>query len=96
MPASAFQKIKASHELDRCGNPAGGRTRAIGLEVRWHSGKSEQLNGAIPVGLIQAVCNRLAFLQSTPAACCRYYRAINDLNSALVHLTANDEPGAVS
>lgn len=80
------QTITETHNSDEQGNPAGGTTRATGLEIRWQ-------NGPLVVNGVGALEPNGAFLQTVLEACIRrltYYQAgkfsCRDNAVALTHL----------
>ena len=64
------RKIEGRHELDANGNPAGGRTAGVGIEIHWQDGPlgrgadRAEPNGAFVEGVIAAALDRLHFYQT--------------------------------
>jgi hypothetical protein len=67
-----IQAIRSQHEIDSSGNPAGGDTRGLGLEIRWQNGPLAEggvrldPNGAFVETIIVAAIDRLRFYQHAP------------------------------
>jgi hypothetical protein len=83
------QEIKSYHGKDMDGNPAGGRTRGVGIDIRWQDGPlnrgADRLepNGAFVEGVIAAALDRLEFYQSSKFKCDLNAKTIICLESAL-------------
>lgn len=88
------QKLDQIHSLDDNGNPAGGSTHGLGIEIRWQNGPlgrgPERLpNGAFVEGVIQATIDRLQFYQTASKgkfACRENAIALTHLETALLWL----------
>jgi hypothetical protein len=86
------QTIESRHELDADGNPTGGITTGVGIEIRWQDGPlgrgadRTEPNGAFVEGVIAAALDRLAFYQTASGgrfACRENALAITKLEEAL-------------
>lgn len=86
------RKIEGRHELDPDGNPGGGRTAGVGIEIHWQDGPlgrgadRTEPNGAFVEGVIAAALDRLHFYQSASDgrfACRENALAITKLEEAL-------------
>jgi hypothetical protein len=81
--------ISATHVTDQDGNPAGGQTRGIGIQISWQmgplvqNGERREPNGAFVEGVIQAAMDRLAYYQETKFKCQDNADAIQHLVDAL-------------
>ena len=87
------QKLHEKHVLDDNGNPAGGETDAIGINIIWQNGplgrdaERKEPNGAFVEGVIQAAIGRLQFYQTASNkmfACRENAIAITKLEEALM------------
>ena len=84
-----MQPLTQTHLVDRDGNPAGGSTTGIGLEIRWQDGPlgrdgdRMEPNGAFVEGVIQAALGRLEFYNSGKFRCRENSLAITHLEEAL-------------
>ncbi len=97
------QKIEGKHETDPQGNPSGGTTTALGIEIHWQNGDlgrgadRKEPNGAFVEGVIAAALNRIQFYQKVSGgqfACRENSLAITKLEEALhwcQHRTAERE-----
>lgn len=67
-----IQDLDQDHVYDDNGNPAGGTTQGIGIDIRWQDGPlgrgedRQGPNGAFVEGVIKAAIGRLQFYQSDP------------------------------
>jgi hypothetical protein len=86
------QLITESHRNDEKGNPAGGRTLGLGIDINWQDGPlgrgAERLvpNGAFVEGVIEAALGRLRYYQEGAGgkfACRENALAITKLEEAL-------------
>jgi hypothetical protein len=83
------QPIEAEHLNDPDGNPAGGRTTAIGLNINWQNGPlgrglgRKEANGAFVETVIAAAISRLEYYQSSDFRCRENALAITKLEEAL-------------
>lgn len=83
------QEIVERHGLDAEGNPAGGTTTGIGIQITWQNGplgrgaERQEPNGAFVEGVIQAALGRLQFYQNGKFACRENALAITKLEEAL-------------
>lgn len=63
------QRITEEHRLDANGNPAGGVSKGVGIEISWQNGPlgrgedRQAPNGAFVEGVIQAAEGRMEFYQ---------------------------------
>lgn len=86
------QEILESHRTDENGNPTGGRTIGIGMDITWQDGplgrgaERKAPNGAFVEGLIQAAVGRLEFYQASKFRCDTNARALTALRIALAAL----------
>lgn len=84
-----LQHITGTHDVDGDGNPAGGQTHGIGIEIVWQNGplgrgpERKEPNGAFVEGVIQAALHRLEFYQSGKFKCRENALAITKLEEAL-------------
>ena len=98
-----LQSVESKHETDTQGNPAGGETRAVGINIKWQDGPiprdadghpMQSANGAFVEGVIQAAIDRLQFYQNSKFSCRENSLAITKLQEALhwmQHRTADRE-----
>ena len=83
------QEIHETHTTDVDGNPAGGLTTGIGIQIDWQDGplgrgEDRKLpNGAFVEGVIQAAIGRLKFYQASQFKCEENEEAIGYLEAAL-------------
>ena len=83
------QKIVGRHENDADGNPAGGHTTGVGIDVRWQDGPlgrgadRREPNGAFVEGVIAAAVDRLEYYQRSRFACRENALALTKLQEAL-------------
>lgn len=98
------QKLSENHQSDVDGNPAGGTTYGIGIDIEWQNGPlgrdldRKEPNGAFVEGVVQAAIGRLQFYQSSKFACRENAIALTHLETALLWLgkrTADREERAV-
>jgi len=86
------QKITQEHALDRDGNPTGGRTTGIGIDIRWQDGPlgrgedRKEPNGAFVEGVVQAAIGRLQHYQTSKFSCRENAIALTHLETALLWL----------
>jgi len=92
--------IKSTHFNDDDGNPAGGCTTGVGIEIAWQNGPlgrdgdRVEPNGAFVEGVIQAAIDRLEYYNASRFRCRENSLAITKLEEALHwlnHRTANRE-----
>lgn len=89
------QPFESNHEVDENGRPAGGESRALGIEVFWQNGplgkegtpERKEPNGAFVETLIAIAMDRLEFYQ-TVFPCRENNIAINHLDVALMVLNS--------
>lgn len=95
-----MQPVQARHDLDKDGNPAGGRTLGAGILIDWQNGPlgrgeaRKEPNGAFVEGVILAAIDRLEFYNAGRFKCRENSLAITKLEEALHwlgHRTANRE-----
>lgn len=83
------QQIEGKHENDENGNPAGGTTTGVGIDIRWQKGPlgrgegRQEPNGAFVEGVIDAARNRLDYYQQSQFNSVYNERAIVHLDLAL-------------
>jgi len=65
------QEIIESHYNDQNGNPAGGQTTGLGIDIVWQDGPLNERgpNGAFVEGVLQAAIGRLEYYQRGKFAC---------------------------
>ena len=93
------QKITQAHDLDHNGNPTGGKTSGIGIEIKWQDGPlggdgtkltaPPEPNGAFVEGVISAAIGRIQFYQTASGgkfACRENAIALTHLETALLWL----------
>lgn len=89
------QKINERHEIDAIGNPGGGETTGIGIDIKWQNGPLRLVAGGLPrvptgafvEGVIQAAIGRLEFYQTAnnkKFACRENAIALTHLETALL------------
>ena len=65
-----IDKCRVRNEVDRDGNPAGGRVQGVGLEIEWQDGPlgrgddRREPNGAFVETVVHAAMERIRFYQS--------------------------------
>ena len=86
------------HSVDGNGNPCGGVTRGVGLDIRWQDGPlgipgrdRRPQNGAFVEDVIMAAIGRLCFFQQSPFACEENATAVNLLHAARQALEARTQ-----
>lgn len=98
------QVITAHHEVAADGNPHGGVTIGVGLNIEWQKGplgrgeERQEPNGAFVETVIEAALDRLRFYQTTQFNCRENALAITKLEEALHwlnHRTADREARGV-
>lgn len=83
------QFITENHVSDENGNPAGGKTTGVGIEINWQNGPlgrdgdRKEPNGAFVEGVIQAALGRLEYYQKSKFNCRENALAITKLEEAL-------------
>ena len=83
------REITEIHRQDAEGNPTGGHTTGLGIDIVWQDGPlgrgTDRLepNGAFVEGVIQAALGRLQFYQTTTFKCQENAVAITRLEAAL-------------
>lgn len=83
------QSVWQQHENDEAGNPAGGRSQGVGIEIRWQNGPLGtgpdriEPNGAFVEGVIEAARGRLEYYQGSKFRCEENAEALEHLNAAL-------------
>lgn len=92
------QSVRSHNVSDANGNPTGGSTQGVGIEITWQNGPLAKdsngiamQNGAFVEGVIQAAIERLEFFQSSKFACAENEKAIIHLHSALQALDSRTE-----
>jgi len=83
------QQVTGKHETDENGNPAGGRTTGVGIDITWQDGplgrgeSRREPNGAFVEGVLNAARNRLEFYQDSRFKCRENALAITRIEEAL-------------
>ncbi len=83
------QNIKSEHFNDDDGNPAGGHTSGVGIDITWQNGPlgrdgdRVEPNGAFVEGVIQAAIDRLEYYNASRFRCRENSLAITKLEEAL-------------
>lgn len=86
------QKLTQRHETDENGNPAGGWTTSVGIDINWQNGPlgrgegRKEPNGAFVEGVIEAALGRLQYYQESQFNCRENAIAITKLEEALLWL----------
>lgn len=86
------QKIIEIHENDANGNPTGGETTGVGMQIHWQDGPlgrgddRSAPNGAFVEGVVKAAIGRLQFFQSSKFSCRENAVALTHLETALLWL----------
>jgi hypothetical protein len=86
------QRITEAHENDANGNPAGGTTKGIGIDITWQNGPlgrgadRTEPNGAFVEGVIQAAIGRIQYYQASKFAGRENAIALTHLETALLWL----------
>jgi hypothetical protein len=84
-----LQRIESRHDVDFSGNPTGGISRGLGIDITWQNGPlgrgadRKEPNGAFVEGVIQAALHRLEFYQFGKFKCRENALAITKLEEAL-------------
>lgn len=84
-----LQAIKQDHHTDGAGNPTGGSTSGIGIQIEWQDGPlgrdadRNEPNGAFVEGVIAAAIGRLQFYNDGKFRCRENSLAITHLEEAL-------------
>ncbi len=90
------QQIVETHSVDKNGNPTGGNSTGIGIDIRWQNGPLREQatvageppteiarqNGAFTDGVINAAIGRLEFYQRSKFRCRENALAITKLEEA--------------
>lgn len=77
------------HNTDENGNPAGGFTHDVGIDIVWQNGPlavdgvRREPNGALVEGVLQAALDRLEFYQDSRFRCRENALAITKIEEAL-------------
>lgn len=92
-----MQKIDQQHRKSDGGDPAGGTTKGLGIDIRWQDGPlgrgdlRKEPNGAFVEGVIAAALGRIQFYQAGRFACRENALAITKLEEALLWLGARTQ-----
>lgn len=87
--------MNGKHDVDGNGNPAGGRTDGVGIDIEWQNGplgrgaERKAPNGAFVEGVIAAAIDRIQFYQTASNGkfqCRENALAITKLEEALLWL----------
>lgn len=85
-------KFEAIHHIDEKGNPAGGESFGVGLDIRWQNGplgrgaERKAPNGAFVETVIRVAADRLQCYQDSKFACSENAEALQYLELALAAL----------
>jgi len=88
------QQIEQEHRVDAQGNPTGGRTHGVGIEINWQDGPlgrgadRKEPNGAFIEGVLAACIGRLSYFQQSKFACKENQLALEKMHEALYWLNA--------
>ena len=91
------QKLVEKHDVDADGNPTGGITHSVGIDIRWQEGPlgrgadRKEPNGAFVEGVVQAAIGRLRHYQSSKFSCRENAIALTHLETALLWLQKRTE-----
>lgn len=94
------QRVESQHFNDENGNPAGGHTTGVGIDIVWQNGPLGrgddriEPNGAFVEGVIQAAIDRLEYYQASQFNCEENgwaLVAMDDALNALAERTASRE-----
>lgn len=83
------QVINQDHKINEEGNPTGGKTTAVGLEINWQNGPLAvdgvrvEPNGCFVETVIAAAKGRIEFYQNSKFSCRENALAITKLDEAL-------------
>ncbi len=83
-----LQAVKGTHDVDREGMPAGGRTIGVGIQIQWQNGPlgrgalRREPNGAFVEGVIAAAIDRIEWYQGSKFRCRENALAITKLQEA--------------
>ncbi len=87
------QYIIQDNRTDKDGNPAGGVTTGVGIDITWQDGplahpggKRSEPNGAFVEGVINAAIGRLQFYQDSKFRCRENALALTSLEIAVMWL----------
>ena len=84
-----LQHVTGKHLVDEHGNPAGGATTGVGINITWQDGPlgrgkdRKEPNGAFVEGVIAAAVDRLECYQASQFRCRENALAITKLQEAL-------------
>ena len=88
------QGIVENHRLDGEGNPAGGKTTGVGLDIVWQDGPlgrgvdRKESNGAFVENVLKAALGRLEFYQASKFKCRENAIAITKVEEAILWLNS--------
>lgn len=87
------QSTKLVYNTDAQGNPAGGKTEGLGLQIDWQNGalfdadgKAIEPNGAFLQTVLEACIDRLKYYQSSKFTCRENAVALTHLETAQLWL----------
>lgn len=86
------QKLNERHETDGNGNPTGGWTIGVGVQIDWQNGplgrgaERKEPNGAQVDDVVRAAIGRLQFFQASKFSCRENAIALTHLETALLWL----------
>lgn len=85
-------KLLEKHNKDDAGNPAGGTTSGVGIEIMWQDGPlgrgtdRKEPNGAFVEDVLNAAIGRLQFYQGSKFNCRENQIALTHMETALLWL----------
>lgn len=88
-----YQYITERHDTDNNGNPSGGTTQGVGIDIVWQNGPlavdgiRREPNGAFVEGVIEAAIGRIKHYQSSKFHGIHNAVALGHLEAALEVLT---------
>lgn len=91
------QELNEHHPTDTDGNPTGGSTTGVGIDIRWQEGplgrgtERKEPNGAFVEGVVQAAIGRLQHYQGSKFNCRENAIALTHLETALLWLQKRTE-----
>jgi len=84
--------LREQHKKDEAGNPAGGTTSGVGIEIMWQDGplgrgaERKEPNGAFVEDVLRAAIGRLQFYQASKFNCRENQIALTHMETALLWL----------
>lgn len=92
-----MNRLIEKHDVDSDGNPTGGITHSVGIEIRWQDGAlgrgddRKEPNGAFVEGVVQAAIGRLQHYQASKFNCRENAIALTHLETGLLWLQKRSE-----